>query len=73
MDTSEATAAGPVEVEVEEAEASIVENYPHLVRLAYLTLPAALGRHRRVLAAHTLVQRALPRGRRAPDPVARSE
>ncbi|MFI9105826.1 hypothetical protein ACIGXA_35510 [Streptomyces fildesensis] len=68
MDTSEATAAGPVEVE--EAEASIVENYPHLVRLAYLTLPAALGRHRRVLAAHTLVQRALPRGRRAPDPVA---
>ncbi|QNA73025.1 hypothetical protein C8250_014860 [Streptomyces sp. So13.3] len=70
MDTSEATAAGPVEVEVEEAEASIVENYPHLVRLAYLTLPAALGRHRRVLAAHTLVQRALPRGRRAPDPVA---
>ncbi|MCZ4121717.1 hypothetical protein, partial [Streptomyces sp. H39-S7] len=60
--------AGPVEVE--EAEASIVENYPHLVRLAYLTLPAALGRHRRVLAAHTLVQRALPRGRRTPDPVA---
>lgn len=65
---AESAAAEPVEVE--EAEASIVENYPHLVRLAYLTLPAALGRHRRVLAAHTLVQRALPRGRRAPDPVA---
>ncbi|MDJ0341229.1 hypothetical protein QMK19_06950 [Streptomyces sp. H10-C2] len=62
--------AVPAPVEVEEAEASIVENYPHLVRLAYLTLPAGLGRHRRLLAAHTLVQRALPRGRRAPDPVA---
>ncbi|MEU3460037.1 hypothetical protein ABZ721_08765 [Streptomyces sp. NPDC006733] len=60
----------PGPVEVEDAEASIVENYPHLVRLAYLTLPAALGKHRRVLTAHALVQRALPRGRRTPDPVA---
>lgn len=45
---------------VEEAEAALVEHYPRLVRLAYLTLPAALGKHRRVLLAHRLVQRALP-------------
>jgi hypothetical protein len=55
-------------VDAEDAEAALVENYPHLVRLAYLTLPSALGRHRRVLAAHTVVQRALPRGRRAVGP-----
>ncbi|MEW2547397.1 hypothetical protein AB0910_16755 [Streptomyces sp. NPDC047002] len=47
----------------EEAEAVLVEHYPRLVRLAYLALPPALGRHRRVLAAHRVVQRALPRGR----------
>ncbi|WP_329459222.1 hypothetical protein [Streptomyces sp. NBC_01497] len=45
----------------DEAEAALVEHYPRLVRLAYLTLPPALGRHRRVLAAHRAVQRALPR------------
>lgn len=37
-----------------------MEHYPRLVRLAYLTLPPALGRHRRVLAAHATVQRVLP-------------
>ncbi|CAM5384223.1 DNA-directed RNA polymerase specialized sigma24 family protein OS=Streptomyces aurantiogriseus OX=66870 GN=GCM10010251_54780 PE=4 SV=1 [Streptomyces aurantiogriseus] len=50
-------------VDVEQAEAALVEHYPRLVRLAYLVLPPALGRSRRVLAAHSLAQRALPRGR----------
>ncbi|MGW2728189.1 hypothetical protein [Streptomyces sp. NPDC001494] len=57
------TAAGP-EVGVDQAEAALVEHYPRLVRLAYLVLPPGLGRGRRVLTAHALVQRALPRGRR---------
>ncbi|MCP3753891.1 hypothetical protein [Streptomyces sp. TBY4] len=47
---------------VEQAEAVLVEHYPHLVRLAYVTLPVTLGRHTRVLLAHKAVQRALPRG-----------
>lgn len=46
---------------VEHAEAVLVEHYPRLVRLAYLTLPDSLGRHARVLLAHKAVQRALPR------------
>nr|WP_239013692.1 hypothetical protein [Streptomyces sioyaensis] len=50
--------------DVERAEAAIVEHYPRLVRLAYLVLPPSMGRHRRVLTAHALVQRALPRARR---------
>ncbi|MEV7567453.1 hypothetical protein [Streptomyces tanashiensis] len=45
------------------AEAALVEHYPALVRLAHLILSPALGRHRRVLAAHALVQRSLARGR----------
>ncbi|MEU8590700.1 hypothetical protein AB0C59_27410 [Streptomyces sp. NPDC048664] len=56
--------AGPA-VDVEQAEAALVEHYPRLVRLAYLMLPGDLGRRRRVLTAHSLVQRALPRGRAA--------
>ncbi|MFI6346049.1 hypothetical protein [Streptomyces sp. NPDC050560] len=55
---------------IDEAEASLVEHYPRLVRLAYLTLPPALGRHRRVLTAHALVQSVLP-GRRADRGAAR--
>lgn len=55
-------------IDVEQAEAALVEHYPRLVRLAYLVLPPALGRGRRVLSAHALVQRALPR-RRASAPV----
>ncbi len=47
--------------DVERAEAAIVEHYPRLVRLAYLVLPPSMGRHPRVLTAHGLVQRALPR------------
>ncbi|MET9776020.1 hypothetical protein ABZ023_17500 [Streptomyces sp. NPDC006367] len=56
------SAAGPV-VDVEQAEAALVEHYPRLVRLAYLVLPPGLGRGRRVLSAHSLTQRALPRSR----------
>ncbi|MCS0605130.1 hypothetical protein NX794_28550 [Streptomyces sp. LP11] len=55
-------AAGPVDLE--QAEASLVEHYPRLVRIAYLVLPPDLGRGRRVLTAHALAQRALPRGRK---------
>ncbi|MEV5599191.1 hypothetical protein [Streptomyces sp. NPDC052496] len=47
-------------VTLDAAEAGLVEHYTGLVRLAYLTLPPSLGRHRRVLTAHGLVQRALP-------------
>lgn len=55
-------------VGVDQAEASLVEHYPRLVRIAYLVLPPSLGRNRRVLTAHALVQRALPRGKvRASD------
>ncbi|MET9494028.1 hypothetical protein [Streptomyces sp. NPDC006552] len=52
------------------AEAALVEQYTALVRLAYLTLPATLSRHRRVLMAHAAVQRALPGARavRVPGP-----
>jgi hypothetical protein len=59
--------ADPV-VDVEQAEAALVEHYPRLVRLAYLVLPPSLGRNRRVVTAHALTQRALPRGR-TPAPV----
>ncbi|MFD8519569.1 hypothetical protein ACFV2D_06065 [Streptomyces capillispiralis] len=59
--------AGPM-VDVEQAEAALVEHYPRLVRLAYLVLPSGRSRGRRVLTAHHLVQRALPRGR-TPAPV----
>ncbi|MFE2012486.1 hypothetical protein [Streptomyces sp. NPDC059491] len=58
---------GPVDVE--QAEAALVERYPRLVRIAYLVLPPSLGRNRRVLTAHALVQRSLPR-RRVPGPAA---
>ncbi|MDQ1041063.1 hypothetical protein QFZ75_007479 [Streptomyces sp. V3I8] len=64
----------PRVLDVERAEAALMEHYARLVRLVYVTLPRSLGRHRRVLAAHGLVQRALPRrrmvvpGRRAVDP-----
>ncbi|GAA0462064.1 hypothetical protein ABZ951_30720 [Streptomyces sp. NPDC046215] len=52
-------------VDVEQAEAALIEHYPRLVRLGYLVLPPSLGRNRRVLTAHALVQRALPRSRAA--------
>ncbi|MCY0950907.1 hypothetical protein OTB16_15625 [Streptomyces sp. H27-S2] len=69
--TAPDTATRPLSPDVEQAEAAIVEHYPRLVRLAYLVLPPALGRNRRVLTAHALTQRALPRGRRGTTPAAR--
>ncbi|MCK7623523.1 hypothetical protein MUU72_10530 [Streptomyces sp. RS10V-4] len=60
--TSPAGPADGVEtLDVEQAEAALVEHYPRLARLAYLVLPPGAGRGRRVLAAHAVVQRALPR------------
>ncbi|MET7711171.1 hypothetical protein [Streptomyces sp. NPDC005407] len=61
-----APAPAPGPVSVEQAEAALVEHYPRLVRIAYLVLPPSLGRNRRVLTAHALVQRSLPRGRTTP-------
>ncbi|MFJ2604668.1 MULTISPECIES: hypothetical protein [unclassified Streptomyces] len=60
-----APASADPAVDVEQAEAALVEHYPRLVRLAYLVLPPSLGRNRRVVTAHALTQRALPRGRTA--------
>ncbi|MEV5598504.1 hypothetical protein [Streptomyces sp. NPDC052496] len=57
-------------VGVEQAEAALVEHYPRLTRLAYLVLPPSLGRNRRVLTAHSVVQRALPRKDTPARPVA---
>ncbi|MCX4727037.1 hypothetical protein [Streptomyces sp. NBC_01306] len=59
----EGARSGAARVGVEQAEAALVEHYPRLVRLAYITLPPSLGRHRRALAAHAAVQRALPASR----------
>ncbi|MFJ2261721.1 hypothetical protein ACIOKD_25865 [Streptomyces sp. NPDC087844] len=50
----------PRVLDVRRAEAALMEHYARLVRLVYVTLPRSPGRHRRVLAAHGLVQRALP-------------
>ncbi|MFJ9243022.1 hypothetical protein [Streptomyces sp. NPDC101776] len=65
QDVAKRPAASPTDpvVDVEQAEAALVEHYPRLVRLAYLVLPPSLGRNRRVLTAHALTQRALPRRR----------
>ncbi|MFI9624389.1 hypothetical protein [Streptomyces sp. NPDC052042] len=54
-----------VRADAEQAGAVLVEIYPRLARLGYLALPPALGRHRRVLMAHTLAQRALLTAHRA--------
>ncbi|WP_020390288.1 hypothetical protein [Kribbella catacumbae] len=47
-----------------EVEAALLDGYAAFVRLAYLILPPSLGRHRRVLAAHGVVQHSLPDRRR---------
>ncbi|MHC5904811.1 hypothetical protein ACVNF4_13030, partial [Streptomyces sp. S6] len=47
--------AGPA-LDVEQAEAALVEHCPRPARLAYVVLPPALPRGRRVLTAHALVQ-----------------
>lgn len=41
-------------------EALLLDEYRSLVHLAYLILPPAISRARRVAAAHAVVQRALP-------------
>lgn len=41
-------------------EAHLLDDYPALVRLAYLILAPSISRQRRVSAAHRVVQRALP-------------
>ncbi|GAA1969061.1 hypothetical protein [Catenulispora subtropica] len=46
----------------EDLEAALVLHYSRLVRIAYLALPPEGDRHGRVLAAHAIVQRALPGG-----------
>ncbi|MEW2449435.1 hypothetical protein AB0896_18035 [Streptomyces parvulus] len=51
----------PARRHVQRAESVLVEQYGGLVRLAYLVLPASAPRHRRVLRAHSLAQRALPK------------
>ncbi|MFF3325945.1 hypothetical protein [Streptomyces sp. NPDC002889] len=61
-----ADSPAPAPVEVEQAEAALIEHYPRLVRIAYLVLPPSLGRNRRVLTAHAIAQRSLPRARTAP-------
>ncbi|NGN70298.1 hypothetical protein G5C51_41250 [Streptomyces sp. A7024] len=50
-------------MDLEQAEAALIGHYPRLARLAYLLLPPGSGRGRRVLQAHAIVQRSLPRGR----------
>ncbi|MFF4652272.1 hypothetical protein [Streptomyces sp. NPDC001380] len=60
-------------VSAEAAEAALVGNYARLARLAYAVLPAGQDRHRRVVAAHALVQRSLSGrgfGRRPAAPLA---
>ncbi|MCS0636269.1 hypothetical protein NX801_11475 [Streptomyces sp. LP05-1] len=59
MSTQDLVAPSPVDLG--RAEAALVEHYPRLVRIAYLVLPPSLERGRRVLTAHALVQRSLPR------------
>ncbi|WP_262004688.1 hypothetical protein [Streptomyces sp. FIT100] len=65
MSTQGTQELAPGPVDVEQAEAALVEHYPRLVRIAYLVLPPSLGRNRRVVTAHSVVQRSLPRGRAA--------
>ncbi|MFJ7154619.1 hypothetical protein ACIQUQ_06745 [Streptomyces sp. NPDC101118] len=69
--TRPAPPSAAVEVDLDRAEAAIVEHYPRLVRIAYLVLPPGLGRNRRVLTAHALAQRALPRARTGALPAQR--
>ncbi|MEU2248313.1 hypothetical protein [Streptomyces sp. NPDC019224] len=63
LDVPDRGGPGPSEeaVSLDSVEAVLIEHYSRLVRLAYLTLSGDRGRHRRVLDAHRIVQRALPR------------
>jgi hypothetical protein len=60
---------GPVQGPTREEpliEALLLDDYRSLVHLAYLILPPAISRARRVAAAHAVVQRALPPGLELP-------
>ncbi|MFD9130787.1 sigma factor-like helix-turn-helix DNA-binding protein, partial [Kitasatospora sp. NPDC059571] len=56
----QAPAAAPDGHPVGDAEEVLVANYRRLTRIAYLVLPAGADRHRRLLTAHAVTQRALP-------------
>ncbi|MFD9543199.1 hypothetical protein [Streptomyces sp. NPDC060022] len=58
------------QADTDRAEAALVEHYARLVRIGYLVLPPSFGRNRRVLTAHWLAQRSLPRSRSAPPEAA---
>jgi hypothetical protein len=63
--------SGPVPTREEPLiEALLLDDYRSLVHLAYLILPPAISRARRVAAAHAVVQRALPPGLALPDHLA---
>ncbi|MFF0344305.1 hypothetical protein [Kribbella sp. NPDC004875] len=60
---------GPVQGPTREEpliEALLLDDYRSLVHLAYLILPPAISRARRVAAAHAVVHRALPPGLELP-------
>ncbi|MER7243901.1 hypothetical protein [Kribbella sp. NPDC000426] len=60
---------GPIQGPTREeplVEALLLDEYRSLVHLAYLILPPAISRARRVAAAHAVVQRALPPGLQLP-------
>jgi len=60
---------GPIQGPTREeplVEALLLDDYRSLVHLAYLILPPAISRARRVAAAHAVVQRALPPGLELP-------
>jgi hypothetical protein len=64
---------GPVQGPTREEpliEALLLDDYRSLVHLAYLILPPAISRARRVAAAHAVVQRALPPGLALPTDLA---
>lgn len=54
------TSGTPDRLNPRQAESALRTHYERLARIGYLVLPPQLGRHRRVLAAHTAVQNALP-------------
>jgi hypothetical protein len=65
---------GPVQGPTREEpliEALLLDDYRSLVHLAYLILPPAISRARRVAAAHAVVQQALPPGLALPTDLVR--
>jgi hypothetical protein len=54
----------PPAIAPDDVEAALLANYSALVRLAYLILPPTLGRDRRIITAHDVVQHCLPQSGR---------